>query len=147
MLTIKNLSVYKKNTPLILGASLNVLAGESVGLFGRSGSGKSVFSLFLLGLLRGDVFSVSADEASFFYEAFSFDFLSKNPRSWNGFRSNNISMIFQDPSISLNPTIRCGVQVEEALIGVVFEKKSSLLKKKRCLDLFVEVGLGDPAKE
>jgi len=134
LLNIKHLHILKTNEPLISNASFSVLEGESVGLFGRSGSGKSVFSLFLLGLLNPDIFSVSADSAVFYCGANKFNLLSKKEKEWNLFRRNYISMVFQDPSVALNPTINCGKQVEECLLGVDE-------KKEKCLKLFREVGL------
>ena len=126
LLHIKNLSILKANKPLISKSSFSVLEGESVGLYGRSGSGKSVFSLFLLGLLNTDVFSVSADSAVFSDDNRVFNLLSKKEKEWDFFRQNSISMVFQDPSVALNPTITCGKQVEECLFGVV-EKKEIVL--------------------
>ena len=134
LLHIKNLSILKANKPLISKSSFSVLEGESVGLYGRSGSGKSVFSLFLLGLLNTDVFSVSADSAVFSDDNRVFNLLSKKEKEWDFFRQNSISMVFQDPSVALNPTITCGKQVEECLFGVVE-------KKRNCIKLFREVGL------
>ena len=77
LLHIKNLSILKANKPLISKSSFSVLEGESVGLYGRSGSGKSVFSLFLLGLLNTDVLSVYADSAVFSDDNRVFNLLSK----------------------------------------------------------------------
>ena len=134
LLDIKHLSIFKANEALISNSSLSILNGESVGLFGKSGSGKSVFSLFLLGLLNPDVFSVAADSAVFCGDSKKFNLLSKKEKDWNLFRRGSVSMIFQDPSVALNPTITCGKQVEECLFGV--DKK-----RGKCLDLFREVGL------
>jgi len=105
LLDIKGLSIFKKEGALISDASLSILAGESVGLFGESGSGKSVFSLFLLGLLNPDVFRVSARSAVFFNNSGGFNLLAKKEKEWNLFRRRCVSMVFQDPSVALNPTI------------------------------------------
>ena len=118
LLSIKNLSILKAKKPLVSKSCFSVLGGESVGLFGRSGSGKSVFSLFLLGLLNPDVFSVTAESAVFCGGNDKFNLLSKKEKDWSFFRKRSISMIFQDPSVALNPTITCGKQVEECLFDV-----------------------------
>ena len=141
LLDIKGLSIYKNDGALIKGASLSILAGEAVGLFGESGSGKSVFSLFLLGLLNRDVFKVSAKSAVFFNNDSCFDLLSEVENSWDFFRNKSVSMVFQDPSVALNPTIVCGRQVEESLLSVDAKERRGV-----CLRLFGEVGLGDPEK-
>ncbi len=139
LLDIKGLSIFKKEGALISNASLSILAGESVGLFGESGSGKSVFSLFLLGLLNPDVFRVSARSAVFFNDSGGFNLLSKNEKEWNLFRRHCVSMVFQDPSVALNPTIICGKQIEEAFFG-------GGGKKRACLNVLKEVGLKNPEK-
>ena len=63
VLNIKKLSISANKKNLVYCSDFNVRFGEVVGLFGESGSGKSVFSLFLLGLLNKSVFDYSADEA------------------------------------------------------------------------------------
>ena len=129
LLSIKDFSVLKKGVPLVSGASLSISMGEAVGLFGSSGSGKSVFSLFLLGLLDFSVFTTSAKTAVFFNQKKRFNLLSKNEQDWNLFRRSCVSMVFQDPSVALNPTISCGKQVEESFVN-------SSVVKKNCLNLF-----------
>ena len=99
LLSIKNLSILKTNKPLISKSSFSVLEGESVGLYGRSGSGKSVFSLFLLGLLNTDVFSVSAESAVFSDDNRVFNLLSKKEKEWDFFRQNSISMVLQKQNV------------------------------------------------
>ena len=65
LLEINNLSIFKGDDPLIDGSDFSVDFGEVVGLFGESGSGKSVFSLFLLGLLDSRVFRFSVGGGGF----------------------------------------------------------------------------------
>ena len=140
ILDIANLSIFKNSKPLLHSSSLVVKNGECVGLFGDSGSGKSVFSLFLLGLLNRSVFTVSGGSAVFFKrDGSTFNLFSKNETDWNSFRSSNISLIFQDPSAALNPTIKCGSQIEEVLF---FSKN----KKTECLQLLDEVDLVDSVR-
>ena len=138
MIEIKSLSISVGDVSLISNSNFNVSGGEIVGLFGESGVGKSVFSLFLLGLLSPDVFSVSASSARFKVPGCSFDFLTKRRRDWCSFRSRFVSLVFQDPSTSLNPSITCGKQIKEALL---FKKE-----KKTCINLLKEVEIVDPEK-
>ena len=142
VLQIKNLTISINNKKLICSSDFSVQKGEVVGLFGESGSGKSVFSLFLLGLLNVSTFSVFADSAWFLKnKRRAFNFLSKNKRDWNRFRSKHISLVFQDPATSLNPVLTCGQQLEE--VFVLLGKKK---QKKLCFTLFGEVGLVDVEK-
>ena len=70
LLEISNLSIFNDEESLVDGSDFNVGFGEVVGLFGESGSGKSVFSLFLLGLLDPRVFSFSFDSGVFISSGF-----------------------------------------------------------------------------
>ena len=137
LVDIKNLSVSIKGSTLINRASFRVFYGESVGLLGDSGAGKSVFAFFLLGLLDFRFFSVSAEFARFVSSDFSFNFLTKKNSLWNFFRANSVSLIFQDPSASLNPTVCCGKQVLEVFDNTTESPKN---KTEAVFALFKEVG-------
>jgi len=141
LLEITGLSIFKDDFPLICDSDFFVDEGEIVGLFGESGSGKSVFSLFLMGLLDRSVFRVSADLSVFNFPFFSFNILSSDMTGWNSIRKNGISMVFQDPSTSLNPTMICGKQIEEACLDVPPGDRFGY-----CLDLLLEVNILDCEK-
>jgi oligopeptide/dipeptide ABC transporter ATP-binding protein len=91
------------------GVSLAVKAGECVGLVGESGSGKTMLSLALMGLLpakarvSGEILLDGKDLAGLSEE------------EWRGVRGGEIAMIFQEPMTSLNPVLRIGAQIEEAI--------------------------------
>ena len=123
--------------------AFDIFSGEAVGLFGDSGSGKSIFSLFLMGLLDLDFFSVFADSADFYKKNSSFSLLSSCSSSWNRFRSSSVSMVFQDPSVSLNPSLTCGDQVYEVFSLLGAHKKNI---KNLVFSVFREVGLKDEKK-
>ena len=145
LLKIKNLNISTQKKELLKGGDFFVNSGEIVGLFGVSGSGKSVFSLFLMGFLnQKGVFFSKSDFARYFCTDFSFDLSSSSLSSWSKFRSSEISMIFQDPATSLNPTIRCGNQIKEAFLINTSHKKSSF--KSFCVQLLSEVGIESPEK-
>jgi peptide/nickel transport system ATP-binding protein len=141
LLEIKGLSIFKDQDPLIFDSDFCVDGGEVVGLFGESGSGKSVFSLFLMGLLDRSVFRCSASLSVFNFPSLTFDISSRDSVGWDSVRKNNVSMVFQDPTTTLNPTMSCGRQVEEACFFVPVGDRF-----KYCLDLFSEVGLLDCEK-
>ena len=145
LLKIKNLNITVKNKPLLKDGFFSVERGEVVGLFGASGSGKSVFSLFLMGFLNHNKSFVVSSELSE-YSCFStyFDLHSKHGSSWQKFRSNEVSMIFQDPASSLNPTIKCGEQLKEACVKV--GSNNNFFIKEICVRLLDEVGIEFPEK-
>ena len=142
LIKIKNLSISViGGGDLICDSDFFIKPGETVCLFGDSGSGKSVFSFFLLGFLNRSVFDFSGELAVFNSGDFSFSFFSKNKNDWNLFRSKYISTVFQNPSTSLNPSITCGDQILE-----VFKKTNQKKSKEDCFVLLKEVGVVLPEK-
>lgn len=93
------------------GVSYTIRRGETVGLVGESGSGKSVSSLALMGLLPRATSAVQGeallDGADLFKIA---------PRELEDIRGNTVSMVFQEPMTSLNPSMTIGMQVAEVLL-------------------------------
>jgi peptide/nickel transport system permease protein len=93
--------------------SLRIGAGESLGLVGESGSGKTVLSLALMGLLPPGA-RVSG-EASLAPEAAPKKLMALTEREWRDVRGGEIAMVFQEPMTSLNPVMRIGAQIGEAI--------------------------------
>lgn len=89
--------------------SLGIAAGEAVGLVGESGSGKTMLSLALMGLLPQD----SRISGKIDFGGNRLERL--NERQWLSVRGREIAMIFQEPMTSLNPVMRAGTQIEEAI--------------------------------
>ncbi|MEO1091370.1 MAG: ABC transporter ATP-binding protein [Pseudomonadota bacterium] len=119
-------------------ASFSVRRGEVLGLVGESGSGKSVTALALTGLLamaggRREAGRICLDGA---------DVTDIPDAAWRKLRGSAVSMIFQDPLMSLNPVYRVGAQVAEAL-----ERHRWMSRRaawRRAVELFDQVGLPDP---
>jgi peptide/nickel transport system ATP-binding protein len=121
------------------GVSLQVHAGEHVGIVGESGSGKSVTSLAIMGLLpaRG---AQTSGRVLFAGD----DLLTMSERRLRDIRGREIAMIFQDPMTSLNPVVTIGVQV-----GEILQRHRGMDKKSaraRSVDLLDRVGIPDPQR-
>jgi peptide/nickel transport system ATP-binding protein len=119
------------------GVSFDVRPGQTVGLVGESGCGKSVTSLAIMGLLptRGNTVE---GEAIFDGE----DLLSLSPSQLRDRRGADIAMIFQDPLSSLNPVVTVGRQVTE-----VMERHRGMTRKEatpKAAELLDRVGIPDP---
>jgi ABC-type dipeptide/oligopeptide/nickel transport system ATPase component len=93
--------------------SLRIDAGESLGLVGESGSGKTMLSLAVMGLLPPGA-RVSG-EASLTAESSAKNLTMLTERQWRDVRGSEVSMVFQEPMTSLNPVMRAGAQIEEAI--------------------------------
>ncbi|MGL4175257.1 MAG: ABC transporter ATP-binding protein [Dermatophilaceae bacterium] len=119
------------------GVSFDVRAGQTVGLVGESGCGKSVTSLAIMGLLPARGNTVTG-EARFE----GTDLLSLPPNQMRDRRGRDIAMIFQDPLSSLNPVVAIGRQVTEVL-----ERHRGMTRKAAipvARDLLKRVGIPDP---
>jgi peptide/nickel transport system ATP-binding protein len=119
------------------GVSFDVRPGQTVGLVGESGCGKSVTSLAIMGLLPTRGNSV---EGSAVFDGE--DLLSLSATQMRDRRGADIAMIFQDPLSSLNPVIQIGRQVTE-----VMERHQGLSRKEampKAADLLERVGIPDP---
>jgi oligopeptide/dipeptide ABC transporter ATP-binding protein len=108
--------------------SLNIGAGESLGLVGESGSGKTMLSLALMGLLPPGA-RVSG-EASLATQASTKRLTALSEREWRDVRGGEIAMVFQEPMTSLNPVMRIGAQIEEALRAHQLKLKADEVKRK-----------------
>ncbi|HKW34653.1 MAG TPA: ABC transporter ATP-binding protein [Candidatus Acidoferrum sp.] len=100
--------------------------GEVIGVLGESGSGKSTLAVSLLGLFRRD--SVVAEGAVLFQGK---DLLKAEPRELQAIRGKNISLIFQEPSVALHPTMRVGRQVRQVLVAHGMGDRGELDRRTR----------------
>ena len=117
--------------------SFSVERGKTLAIVGESGSGKSVSMLAAMGLLP-DTAIVTADEMTFDGR----DLLNMTPRQRRQIIGREITMIFQEPIASLNPSFTAGYQIEEVLrFNAGLSKKAA---RARAIELFNQVGLPDP---
>ena len=131
-------------TTAVKELSLTVNKGEIVALVGESGSGKSVTSLSVLQLLPQPPAQYPKGKILFSDGEKSIDLLTLRHEQLRSIRGNKIAMIFQEPMTSLNPVIRCGEQVMEALL--VHKHISKGEAKKQTIDWFAKVKLPSPEK-
>ena len=118
--------------------SLTIAAGETLGLVGESGSGKSVTALAILRLLQppGRV-----TRGRILFEGR--DLLSLSEAEMRPVRGGRISLIFQEPMTALNPTMRVGDQIAEALTAHGIGKGDA---HRRTIELLEAVRLSDPGR-
>lgn len=141
---IKNLSLKFGENEILKNVSFSVGKGKILGVVGESGSGKSITSLAIMGLLPKNAQINANSQILFDSLRGSIDLLKLNPEEKRKYRGHEIGMIFQEPMTSLNPSIRCGEQVEEAIrLHLKLRKPEA---KKRVIELFEKVLLPNPER-
>ncbi len=131
-----NISLISTGINLVQNLSFEIEKGESFGIVGESGSGKSLTALSTLGLLNKKIFKTSGQ--------ISIDNKNINnitDSELNNIRGNKISMIFQEPMLSLNPVKSLHSQIIECID--ISDKKLNLDDVKEAL---IAVGLNDTKK-
>ena len=143
VLEIKDLEVelYSEKGPLpvIDKVNLSIKEGEIVGVVGESGCGKSMLASAIMNLLNSPA-QIAA--GTIFYEGQDMTTLSS--KEFQKIRGNEISMIFQEPMTSLNPLMKVGKQIEEAIKA--HEKVSNTELKERAIAAIRDVGIPQPEK-
>ncbi len=120
------------------GVSFSVDRGETLGLVGESGCGKSVTALSVMGLVPNPPGRIEGGEILFDGQNL-LDFKEEDMRKVRG---NDISMIFQEPMTSLNPVFTVGQQIDEAV--VLHQKVSKSEAKNRAIEMLRLVGIPAP---
>jgi dipeptide transport system ATP-binding protein len=141
LLEIENLSVEFPSHNGVLhaveGVSLSLEKGEVLGIVGESGSGKSVTMMALMGLVAFPG-RVRADTLRFD----GFDLLKLSEKDRRRLTGKDLSMIFQDPTTSLNPCFTVGFQLAETLrLHMGLDKAAA---RKRSIELLEQVGIPAP---
>jgi peptide/nickel transport system ATP-binding protein len=135
LLQVEHLSVAFGETRAVDDISFSLAQGETLGLVGESGCGKSTTALALMRLLQGASFEGKARFGAH-------DLLHLDEPGMRRVRGAEIAMIFQDPGTALHPLIRVGEQVADVMrahLGL-----SSAEARSRALDLFRKVGIAAP---
>jgi oligopeptide/dipeptide ABC transporter ATP-binding protein len=113
LLSVQNLEISFKTdgveTPVVRDLSFDLGKGETLGIVGESGCGKSITALSLLGLVPNPPGRISAGRILFDGE----DLVQASASRLQNIRGNAISMVFQEPMTSLNPVLTVGDQIAE----------------------------------
>ncbi|MBE3574526.1 MAG: ABC transporter ATP-binding protein [Firmicutes bacterium] len=126
--------------PAVDGVDFTLDKGETLGLVGESGCGKSVTSLTIMGLIPKPPGKVVSGQILFGGE----DLLKKTEAEMRRIRGNEISMIFQEPMTSLNPVYTVGDQIMEVLI--LHQKLSKAQARRKTIEMLKLVGIPEADK-
>ncbi|MEK4244479.1 ABC transporter ATP-binding protein [Psychrobacillus sp. FSL K6-2684] len=139
LLTVEHVYISFKNDkslniPAVRDLSFHIQQGETVGLVGESGCGKSVTALSLMQLVEKNTSSI---EGNIVFEGENLNTFSE--KEMQEVRGNKISMIFQEPMTSLNPVHKIGKQISEILFLHGFATKAN--SKEKTIEILRKVGI------
>ncbi|MGH7531104.1 MAG: ABC transporter ATP-binding protein [Gemmatimonadales bacterium] len=123
------------------GVSCDLHPGETLGIVGESGCGKTVTALSILRLVPeppGHILPGSLIEFE------GRNLLALPPAELRGVRANQIAMVFQEPMTSLNPVFTIGDQIAEA--AIIHQRLSRAAARARAIEMLTLVGIPDPAE-
>lgn len=144
LLEVKDLKVsfqtYGGEVQAVRGVSFDLHKGETLAIVGESGSGKSVTAQTIMKLIPMPPGKIKGGQILFDNQ----DIVPKSDKQMEKIRGQEISMIFQDPMTSLNPTMKIGRQIMEVLIK--HQKMSTAQAKERAIELLRLVGIPMPER-
>lgn len=144
LIEVKNLKTHFATEDGIVksvdGVSFEINEGETLGIVGESGCGKSVTSISIMGLIPQPAGKIVEGEILFKGE----DLVKKSVSDLRKIRGNEISMIFQEPMTSLNPVYTVGDQIAEAVI--LHQKLSKKDAMAKAVEMLKRVGIPSPEK-
>lgn len=138
LLEVKDLSIEIGSKRLVDSIGFSLDENQTLAIVGESGSGKSLTALSLLGLLP-EHSKLHAQKIQFG----SLSLLDLEKKAWQQLRGEAIGMVFQEPQSSLNPSMRCGLQVLEVLQQ---HRSSEEASQEVVLKAFEQVLLPDPKR-
>ncbi len=145
ILQVKDLRVsfhtYAGEVRAVRGVNFELERGETLAFVGESGCGKTVTAKSLLRLLPPGVAEIKPDSRILYNGE---NVLEMGQKRLQKLRGNEISMIFQDPMTSLNPTMTCGQQIVEALM--LHKKLNKQQAKAEAIRMLELVNIPDPEK-
>ena len=140
LLTLDNLTLTAGATPLVQNLGFAIAPGERLGLIGESGSGKSLTAMSVLGLLPRTI-SVSGSITLAGQQV-----IGAPDRQLDRLRGAAVACIFQEPLTALDPLMRLGKQVAEAVTRRAARDHRQVDVRSAVLDLFAQVALPDPER-
>ncbi|MBU2961344.1 dipeptide/oligopeptide/nickel ABC transporter permease/ATP-binding protein [Citreicella sp. C3M06] len=144
LLQITDLSIAARDLELVRRVTLSVRPGETMALVGESGSGKTLTGLAMTGLLP-DTLRLTGGSALYTRrDGTRIDLATLDEEAMRQLRGDEISMVFQDAAASLNPVLRIGDQVAEAITAHTTLSGEAL--SARVVALLRQVGIPDPER-
>ena len=144
ILQVRNLKTYFNTGSGVVkavdGVDFSIKRGETLGMVGESGCGKSVSALSILQLIQDPPGRIVSGEIIFAGK----DLLKKRPDKIRKIRGNKISMIFQEPMTSLNPVFTIGDQIMEPMI--LHKKMTKRAALGKAIEMLGLVGISSPSK-
>ena len=144
VLTVNNLKTYyhteRRIIPAVDGVSLSLGDGELLGIVGESGCGKSTVARSIAGLINREYANIEAGEVLFEGQ----DLVKTNAKDMHCIRGKEISMIFQDPFVSLNPVYTVESQMREILENHTALSRMEI--RERIIEMLHLVDIPDPEK-
>ncbi len=137
LLSIKNLTINIGDQVILSNISFDLKKNEVLGVVGESGSGKSFTALSILDLIN---IKNLKTEGQIIFNGKELNKLSN--KEYQKIRGKEISIIFQEPMSSLNPSMKCGDQISEIIIN--HEKINKKIAKKKSIELIEKVQLKNP---
>jgi peptide/nickel transport system ATP-binding protein len=144
LLSVKDLRIAFSVQEAVRGISFDIAPGETLGLVGESGSGKSATSLALLRLLPTNA-KISGDLQFLRADGVVDELLSLPEETMRRHRGQSMAMIFQEPMTALNPVMKVGRQIAEALLAHAPRTPRAQVRE-RVLAAMREVALPDPER-
>jgi len=144
LLSVKDLRIAFSGLEAVRGISFDIAQGETLGLVGESGSGKSATSLALLRLLPASA-AISGGVEFLRADGVVEELLTLPEEAMRRHRGQSIAMIFQEPMTALNPVMKVGRQIAEALLAHAPRTLRAQVRE-RVLAAMREVALPDPER-
>ncbi|MCJ1702223.1 MULTISPECIES: ABC transporter ATP-binding protein [unclassified Rathayibacter] len=138
-LDVAGLSVRAGERLLVDDLTFRIGAGERVGLIGESGSGKSLTSLAVMGLLPDTVTATGRVRVG----GADTDIVGLGEREAARLRGSAVAMVFQEPMTALNPLMRVGRQIAEAM-EIHRTQPDRRAARRRAVEMLADVGLPSP---
>lgn len=139
VLEVKDLHVAFGKNEVLRGVSLSVDPGQTLGVVGESGCGKSMTGMAMMGMLpptarvpKGEILLEGKDLCKI------------GKKEWLDIRGQDIAMVMQDPFTSLNPMMRVGDQIAE--VFVLHQGMTWTAARQRAIDMLNKVGVPTPAE-